>query len=253
MSKTDYEKLRRYYSRGWAVTLGSASVLISFAPDAYKNYILSGTAESFFAIAAIGATVLWLLAFGKAMDDELRILEDYSVLEQTPTVDWQEYSVAVILSLGFGCLFASIPHPIVFCILAAVIQVCDSIGVNMIQRALLSAREIEDNCRRSGRAVQNAVPPFIFKYYINNWHLVHRVSKMLGFMIALFLFGMARFSQRPNWALLGWATIVVTILGGEYSLFRWRITRDRDSIAWENGSTVDSNKLPKTRSLHSKR
>jgi hypothetical protein len=212
-----YGLLKKFWDVGVALAVSTAFFLLSF--DRMKAQLLAGTLQGLLALGVLVTSVYWLLVFMHATLDELELLHEYKVVEQVGRAGWQTFIAVAVLSLSFGGLVATVTYPILYCAIAVTVQVADCIGMSMTQRAIfLAYRRLP------------SLNPVLYEYYIYRPHSIHRVAKLLGFMLALVFSVVASFSKQSKFAVASWTLVLLTILTGEYVLVVWRRWRDRELL-----------------------
>jgi hypothetical protein len=206
----NYDKLRETHNLSLILAVAAATCLLGLEHDRLVTYLLSGSTEGYLAIAVLAASVFWLLDMEQATKAEIGLFSKYRILERI-NIDWQENTTAVVVSLCFGGLIASVVYPVIFCVLAVTIQVGDCIGVWMIQKAFFEVSQVPEG-----------LSPTLSEYYFYKPHSVHRVLKVVGFMAALVFSALAAYTHRPAFGIISWIIVLVTIIGGEGVLMRWR-------------------------------
>lgn len=207
----NYKRLKDIYRLGEGLALGLGFCLLGYAHDRFVTYLLTGSLEGCLGLGALAASLFWLIYLRRRTQSELDIFKKYNILERINPIDWQEETTAVVVSLCFGALIAAVIYPVIFCIIAVVIQVGDCIGVWMVQRAFFEVSE-----------PPGALNPALAEYYFYKPQSVHRVAKVVGFMTALLFAALAHSLHRSRFGVLSWIVVLVTIVFGEGVLILWR-------------------------------
>ncbi len=207
----NYKKLTKFWGDGFNIALAVGTCLLALEHDRFVTYLLAGSVEGYLGLGVLAASLFWLFDLKSATETELELFKEHHILERINPVRWQEYTTAVVVSLCFGGLIGAVVYPVIFCIMAVVIQVGDCIGVWMVQRAFF---EVSQQTR--------GLSPALSAYYFYKPHSVHRVAKIVGFMTALVFAALAQSSRRSVFGILSWIVALATIVLGEGVLALWR-------------------------------
>jgi len=151
---------------------------------------------------------------------EIQLMETYIDTEKTKRVKAGTFVMAIFISLFSGVLIGVSDQPRFYVALLMANLIISAIGYKTVCKHLRFLYDTQDDYQKGPRKL-------IYEYYINHHFMALDYVTLTFFLIALVLAWYAYFSKESLYLYLSYGITILTLIGHESFVWRWRIDRDR--------------------------